>query len=58
MGYALDPVSVPSLDISDAAQQVDVAGRVLLHNVLHVVRLQRLFELAPRYEVLDLASAV
>lgn len=46
--------SVPSLDIANASQQIDVARRVLLHNVFYVVGFEGLFELAPRYEVLDL----
>ena len=31
-----------------------MAGRVLLQNVFHVVRLKRLLELAPGHHVLDL----
>lgn len=49
---------VPSLDIADAAQQIDVAGCILFHNVFHVVGFQGLLELSPRYEVLDLISAI
>lgn len=50
--------SVPSLNISNSAQQIYVACRVLLHYVFNVVGFEGLFELAPRYEVLDLTFRI
>lgn len=50
--------SVPSLNISHSAQQIYVACGVLLHYVFNVVGFEGLFELAPRYEVLDLTFRI
>ena len=46
-----------ALQTLDPGEHVEVAGRVLLDDVLHVVRPQSLLELAPRHKELDLAQA-
>lgn len=40
----------------DAGKHVKIAGRILLDDICDVVRPQRLAELAPRHEILDLAE--
>ncbi len=41
----------------DAAKHVQIAGRVLLDDIGHIVRSQGLAKLPPRHKVLDLAQS-